>query len=84
MYQASRESLPVEVEPPPSPRKYWTRRGLAGWLLERLSEDTPTLGGIDHSFSFPLRYFEVHHLDLDWSTFLDDFQEHRPTDAEYT
>lgn len=84
VYQANRESLPVEMQPPPSLRKYWTRRGLAEWLAERLSEDVPTLVGIDHGFSFPLRYFEAHHLEPDWPTFLDDFQEHWPTDAEHT
>lgn len=63
VYEGSRESMPVEVEPPPSPRKYWTRRGLAEWLTERLSEDVPAIVGIDHGFSFPLLYFEVHHLD---------------------
>lgn len=84
VYEADRESTPVEVEPPPGPRKYWTRRGLAGWLVEQLSEDVPTIVGIDHGFSFPLRYFEVHHLEPDWPTFLDDFQKHWPTDAEYT
>ncbi|MEE4112989.1 MAG: hypothetical protein V2I40_09265 [Desulfobacteraceae bacterium] len=81
---ASRESAPVEMEPPSKPRKYWTRRGLAEWLVERLSEDVPTIVGIDHGFSFPLRYFEVHHLEPDWPTFLDDFQKHWPTDAEHT
>ncbi|MFZ0726902.1 MAG: hypothetical protein WAM61_14045 [Desulfobacterales bacterium] len=84
VYEASREDLPSEVPPPPSPRKYWTRRGLAEWMAERLSEDIPTLVGIDHGFSFPLRYFEVHHLQPDWPTFLDDFQKHWPTDAEHT
>lgn len=84
VYEASRESMPVEVEPPPSPRKYWTRRGLAEWLAERLSEDGPTIVGIDHGFSFPLRYFEVHHLEPNWPTFLDDFQKHWPTDVEHT
>ncbi|MFO7687613.1 MAG: hypothetical protein R6V60_16130 [Desulfobacterales bacterium] len=84
VYEASRESLPVEVGPPPSPRKYWTRRGLAEWLAERLSEDVPTIVGIDHGFSFPLRYFEVHHLLPDWPTFLDDFQQHWPTDEDHT
>ncbi len=84
VYVADRESLPVEVEPPPSPRKYWTRRGLAEWLADRLSEDVPTIVGIDHGFSFPLRYFEVHWLEPDWPTFLDDFQKHWPTDAEHT
>ena len=33
VYEASRESVPVEVEPQPSSRKYWTRRGLAEWLV---------------------------------------------------
>jgi hypothetical protein len=83
VYVGDREFLPVEVEPPPGPRKYWTRRGLAEWLVARLSEDVPTIAGIDHSFSFPLRYFEVHRLEQDWPSFLDDFQKHWPTDAEH-
>jgi hypothetical protein len=45
---------PTKVLPPPSPRKYWTRRGIAEWLVEKLAEDVPTLVGIDHGFSFPL------------------------------
>ena len=69
--------------PPPCPRKYWTRRGIAEWLVERLAEDTPTLVGIDHGFSFPLRYFEVHGLKPDWPAFLDDFQRHWPTDEDH-
>ncbi len=73
-----------EVAPPPSPRKYWTRCGIAEWLADRLAEDVPTIVGIDHGFSFPLRYFEVHHLEPDWPTFLEDFQRHWPTDAEHT
>jgi len=81
---ANRSSPPVEVHPPPSPRKYWTRRGVAGWLVERLSEDQSTLVGIDHAFSFPLRYFETYHLLPDWQTFLDDFQNHWPTDDDNT
>lgn len=71
---------PVEVPPPPSLKKYWTRRGIAQWLVERLTEDIPTLVGIDHGFSFPLRYFEMHGLALDWPAFLDDFHHHWPTD----
>ena len=62
VYLAEGDAPPVEVLPPPSPRKYWTRRGIAEWLVERLAEDAPTLVGIDHGFSFPLRYFEVHRL----------------------
>ena len=74
----------AEVHPPPSPRKYWTRKGIAEWLVERLSEEAPTLVGIDHGFSFPLRYFEVHGLAPDWPAFLDDFQNHWPTNEDNT
>ena len=84
IYAAEGEGSPVEVPPPPSPRKYWTRKGVAHWLVERLAEDTATLVGIDHGFSFPLRYFEVHHLKPDWPAFLDDFQRHWPTDEDHT
>lgn len=84
VYLAEGDGQPFEVSPPPSPRKYWTRKGVAHWLIERLSEDVPTLAGIDHGFSFPLRYFEVHGLPPDWPTFLDDFQRHWPTDEDHT
>ena len=82
VYMADRPSPPVKVMPPPSPRKYWTRRGIAEWLVGRQAEDEPALVGIDHGFSFPLRYFEVHRLKPDWSAFLDDFQRHWPTDED--
>lgn len=75
---------PAEIIPPPSPRKYWTRRGIAEWLVERLAEDVPTLVGIDHGFSFPIPYFETHRLPLDWKVFLDDFHSHWPTDEDRT
>jgi hypothetical protein len=83
VYLADRDA-PIEVPPPPSPKKYWTRRGIAQWLVERLAEDTPTLVGIDHGFSFPLRYFEAHGLKPDWPCFLEDFQHHWPTDEDHT
>ena len=84
VYRADLETLPIEVQPPPSPRKYWTRKGIAQWLVEQLQQDHATIVGIDHGFSFPLRYFEVHHLLPDWPTFLDDFQRHWPTDGDHT
>jgi len=84
VYLASSDAPPTEVPPPPSSRKYWTRKGIAHWLVERLSEDVPTLVGIDHGFSFPLRYFKTHGLVPDWPTFLDDFQCHWPTDEDNT
>lgn len=82
VYQATPCAPPVEILPPPGPKKYWTRNGLAHWLAELLAEDVPTLVGIDHGFSFPLRYFEVHWLEPNWPKFLDDFQAHWPTDED--
>ena len=58
VYLAEGAGIPVEVSPPPSPRRYWTRRGVTEWLGQRLTEDVPTIVGIDHAFSFPLTYFE--------------------------
>ena len=84
VYSANHESQPSEVQPPPSPRKYWTRKGIAEWLVEQIKEKTITLIGIDHGFSFPLRYFEVHHLLPDWKHFLEDFISHWPTDDDNT
>ena len=83
LYASTPTQAPAEVPPPPSPRKYWTRRGLAEWLAAELCDGPPTLVGIDHAFSFPLRYFEVHRLPPDWPTFLDDFQRHWPTDHDH-
>lgn len=84
VYMADGGARPAEVLPPPSRKKYWTRRGVAEWLIERLVEEVPTLVGIDHGFSFPLRYFETHRLLPDWPVFLDDFQHHWPTDEDHT
>ncbi len=82
VYMAEGGAPAMEISPPPSFRKYWTRRGIAEWLVEQLAEDVRTLVGIDHGFSFPLRYFEVHRLKPEWPAFLDDFQQHWPTDED--
>jgi hypothetical protein len=47
-----------------------------------LAEAERTLVGVDHGFSFPLRYFEKCSLKPDWPSFLDDFRHHWPTDKE--
>jgi hypothetical protein len=80
VYQGTPTTTPQEVGPPPSPRKYWTRREIAEWLAQEISAGPPTLIGIDHAFSFPLEYFRRHDLSLDWPAFLVDFQRHWPTD----
>ena len=84
VYEASNERQPGEVPPPPSPRKYWTRRGIAEWLREQLLKSEPTIVGIDHAFSFPMQYFEMHGLPLDWPSFLEDFRHHWPTHEDHT
>ena len=84
VYLAEGDAPPVEVSAPPSRSKYWTRRGVAEWLVECLTRHEPMLVGIDHGFSFPLRYFEMHNLKSDWPAFLDDFQRHWPTDDSQT
>jgi hypothetical protein len=56
VYMADRTIVPQEVPPPPSPRRYWTRCGVAEWLVARLREPARTLVGIDHGFSFPMAY----------------------------
>jgi hypothetical protein len=83
IYVADQLTPAYEISPP-APHKYWTRRGIADWLLATLSLKKRTLVGIDHGFSFPLQYFQRHSLPLDWSFFLDDFQRHWPTDDEHT
>jgi len=84
VFVADRLNTPTEVQPLPSPRKYWTRRSMAEWLVERLKQGRRALVGIDHAFSFPLRYFETYHLLPHWPTFLDDFQKHWPTNDDNT
>ena len=82
VYMADGTSPPLEVQPPIGLRKHWPRRGIAEWLAKLLSEDKPTLVGIDHGFSFPLRYFQEKNVPVDWRAFLDDFRRHWPTDED--
>jgi hypothetical protein len=82
VYSASPTQPPREVSPTPSRSKYWTRRGIAEWLSTELHEGPTALVGIDHAFSFPLRYFEAHRIPHSWSAFLEDFHHHWPTDGD--
>jgi hypothetical protein len=84
VYRATPDTPPQEVLSPLGPRKYWSRRELAHWLAQELAGDVPTIVGIDHALSFPLRYFEVHRLPPDWMVFLEDFHRHWPKDAPHT
>jgi hypothetical protein len=84
VYVADGSHLPQQIQPPPSARKYWTRRGLAGWLCNELSGEAPTIVGIDHAFSFPVAYFNKYGLPWNWPSFLEDFNKHWPTDEPNT
>jgi len=84
IYISDKDGTPREVKPPPSPRKYWTRHGLAEWLTTTLRETPRTIVGIDHGFSFPISYFAKYKIKPDWDIFLDDFCNHWPTDALHT
>ena len=84
LYLAEQSHAPGEVQPPVSPRRYWTRAGIAAWLEERLLESPISMVGIDHGFSFPLRYFRKYGLAHDWTAFLEDFHRHWPTDELHT
>jgi hypothetical protein len=39
VFMAEGSGEPAQVQPPPSPRRYWTRRGLAKWLCNELDGD---------------------------------------------
>jgi hypothetical protein len=52
----------IEIRTTGGPKIHWTRRTIAERLVERLSEGRPTLAGIDHGFSLPLKYFQKYGL----------------------
>lgn len=82
IYMAGHSLPPIEILPAVSTHKYWSRREIAEWLVGLLLEGKPTLVGVDHGFSFPLRYFQQNSVPLDWKVFLDDFHLHWPTEEE--
>lgn len=73
VYEASPGKEATEIRTTGGPKIHWTRQSIAEWLVERLSETHPTLIGIDHGFSFPLKYFQKYGLPTNgprfWPTF---------------
>jgi len=84
VYEARGKEPPKEIDPPAGPKRYWTRKGVAAWLIETLGSGPPAVVGIDHGFSFPLKYFEKFNVPLSWDVFLEDFRTHWPTDEDNT
>lgn len=79
LFKAEGFSSPYEISPIEGKKKYWSRKGVANWLMEYLKENHSTVIGIDHGFSFPLAYFEKYKIPRLWGDFLDDFVQHWPT-----
>jgi len=79
IYKAFGRDRPVEVNTPENSKKYWSRKITALWLIDFIKQYPRTLVGIDHGFSFPLRYFDKYSLPHDWYFFLDDFKKYWPT-----
>lgn len=60
----------------------WTRREIAERLLAEARSGRRFLAGIDHCFSFPLRYFEKYRL-TSWPEFLTDFARFWPMHEDH-
>jgi hypothetical protein len=81
VFSATPDTEPVRVNCPAGKKLHWTRKEIAYWCLEQLTKDDPIIIGIDHGFSFPMRYMERYRI-ATWDQFLDDFQKHWPTDQD--
>jgi hypothetical protein len=73
------------ASPTSSERQYknWCRKEIAEWLIEQANKNISFIAGIDHGFSFPVRYFQRYGL-KSWPDFLEDFSQHWPTDTDHT
>jgi hypothetical protein len=95
VYLAGGDGPPEEVPPPPSPRKYRTRKGIAVWLVERLGKDLLTLVGTPTpSCTLSPRDYDAVLFDLDgvltrtasvhaaaWKRLFDEFLKKRSADT---
>jgi hypothetical protein len=81
VFKATPDSDPMRVKSPAGKKWNWTRKEIAHWCLAQLGGKAPVIIGIDHGFSFPVRYMERYRI-TDWDRFLDDFQRHWPTDQD--
>ena len=83
VFKATNRDEPIKVTSPTGENWNWTRREAAHWCLEQLKSSDPVIFGIDHGFSFPMSYMERYQIKK-WDQFLDDFQQHWPTDQDHS
>ena len=83
VYAAAGEQAPVRAKPPAAGVKNWSRLEIAQYCQQVLESDTPSIIGIDHGFSFPMRYMQRHGI-TSWGDFLRDFTRHWPTAQPHT
>jgi hypothetical protein len=81
VFKAALDSDPQRVKSPAGKKFNWTRKEIAFWCLEQITNDDPVIIGIDHGFSFPMNYMARYRI-ADWDQFLEDFQKHWPTDQD--
>lgn len=79
--RATRKDNPTKVLSPAGENWNWTRKEVAHWCLEQLMIGGSVIIGIDHGFSFPMSYMQ-RYLINNWDQFLEDFQQHWPTDQD--
>ena len=88
VYRVEDDGLPCKIPPRLDEGenkniKNWTRKKIAHWLVEQLRDGKPTLVGIDHAFSFPMRYFDRYpQAKGNWDRFLSDFARYWRTDKD--
>jgi len=79
VFKATADTDPIKVESSAGKQVNWTRKEIAYWCLDQLKSDDPVIIGIDHGFSFPRSYMERYQITT-WDHFLEDFEQHWPTD----
>lgn len=78
VFVADRDSEPEQERDVQTRSGFWSRQRLAEWLRDRLREDMPTIVGVDHAFSYPVRAMDASAQES-WDAFLRWFEARWPT-----
>ena len=78
VFRATQNEDPAKVHPPSNEERNWTRKEIAHWCVDQFQENSPTIIGIDHAFSFPITYMDRNNINT-WHHFLSNFCDHWPT-----